>query len=106
MESLFEEIEQKKKVAYFVNYNDVERWICKRYGFKEYCIPALHETGNDTELKFHIVDNYQMDLDDWTNVEKFRGKDCGMMWATRKLLCQMARENVIPYGEYVISISW
>lgn len=93
-----------KKQMIEVNYSDLERAIEKHFGFKEYCIPAAEEVGNDTSLTYRIDGK----LDPWELKDLEEMKACGgnKNWRTQMLMNALCADGILEPGEYVINISW
>ena len=94
-----------KKQMIEVNYSDLERAIAKHFGFKEYCIPAAEEVGNDTALTYRI-DNEPLDTWEMTDLEEIKARGGNKNWRTQLLMHAMCLEGALEPGEYVINISW
>ena len=87
----------KVEVVITCDAHEIERIIEKEYEFKEYSIVASEEIGNYVHVKF-TVDG---EVDDIGEVDARKE-----MYMTREYLNDLARQNKIQKGTYVIDVSW
>ncbi len=87
-----------------VDYHELERKIQDHYGVKEFSIPCDQETGNDCSLDFSISKG---ELDDYATKELEKFKETGRHHnLLSELLTDMANNDIIPEGDWLIYICW
>ena len=85
------------EVVVMCDSHEIEKIIEKEYGFKEYSIVASEEIGNYVSMEF-TVDGEVGDPEDI--------EDRKEMYMTREYLNDLARQNKIQKGKYVVDCSW
>lgn len=87
-----------------VNYEDLERLVHEVYDQPGYSLVADIESGNDFSYTFSVckeeIDNYDLE-----KLQLFRdtGLHHSLIWT---LLADLCNQEIIPEGNYLISISW
>jgi hypothetical protein len=82
-----------------VEYSEVERVINEHYGFDDYSIPMAEEVGNDVSLEF-VVDG---EVDDYA-AEAISNRK--VQYHTCDYLNDLARQEIIEKGRYIVNVSW
>lgn len=82
-----------------VDYDDVQKAINKQYGFEDYNLPYAEEANNDSCLLWNIdgkltahEEKLLVQYQDWASA--------------RMYMNDLARQEIIPTGTYLIKISW
>lgn len=96
------ELKYQKKVIYEVDYNDWDEFINKYYGIKQYEIVAAEEYGNYESHSFTAKKGEDYDEEDIRDLKS--GKF--VPWVTHDIFQDLANNDAIPEGEYLISVFW
>lgn len=96
----------ESRMAHYVNYNDLDSFLTKRFGFEErYEFIAAEEMSNDSAKTMHIC---KEDISKWDKEEleeMLKTKKWGH-YNTHLLLQHLCNLDEIPEGRYVIKVSW
>lgn len=87
-----------------VDYSDVEIAIQQEYGREDYSLPADMECGNDIAQTM-FISKEELDECDTDDIQDFKDRK-KHQWMTRLLMQDMCNRDLIPAGDYVISVSW
>jgi len=96
------------KSVHRVDYGDLERKIQEEWGFP-YEMPCDMECGNDTSHEFDGITKAQaiQELQEDTRLmEWVQSQGRKQMWGPRTFLLEMVRRDIIPEGDYIITVSW
>ena len=108
--------EPKAKTKYFIDQNDVERWVSEQYGIQGFNVPsdlqeyASPEGSYTVSADGEISDYRKEEFEEW--LEEAQSKELGKYESlssrlmTDPLMNKLADDGHIPKGEYVISISY
>ena len=95
------------KITHHVNYNDLDRaineFLKKKGCVKKFEFVAHEEMSNDSSKEFNIG-HY-----DWAVPDEKKKKeiiDGKLSWRTSCILEWMHEEGEIPFGNYVVKVSW
>lgn len=100
------ELKMEKEECYIVDYNDLDNFINEYYSLKgvpEYYFVDDEEASNDNTYMFEV--NGEVDEYDETELEAFLNGEAHE-FMTGTLLNDLARKNVIPKGNYIITVCW
>jgi len=91
------------KTIHKLDYSDLER-IIKAVYKQDYSVAAAEEVGNDSALTFSVKSE---PLDKWQqeSMEEFKTKG-DYSYSTSTILQDLANNNYLPEGDYVIEICW
>jgi hypothetical protein len=93
------------KVYVTVDYYELNRFISFLSG-KEYDFVADQECGNDSEHEFNLEGIEPFD-DDIKKIESFLYGDGNLpKYSTGDLLQYLAQNEIIPFGTYLVKVSW
>lgn len=108
----------QKESVYKVEYHEIEDLINKhlktdkhrevaenKYSNNDYELPCYEELGNDTYMDVD-VEKGRIDDYDKKRVDRAFAEGKWPHYSTRTLMNMLCDLDVIPEGEYVISISW
>lgn len=95
----------EQETYYILDYDELETIIQDEYDISSFDIPSIEEKGNDAYMIFW-VEKFE-ELDEWNakDVEKIRNGE-GVMYSTNTIVRDMANRGIIPFGKYLVSISW
>ena len=92
------------KVLHVVDYSDLEKIIAATY-YQDYELPYDEECNNDTSLTATVGKGQNTSDYDRKRLETFKDSGKGQ-YMMRPLLNDLADQNLIPEGEYLIEVSW
>lgn len=109
----------QKESVYKVGYREIENLInehlktdkhreveqAKRYGRNDYELPCYEEMGNDVSMDV-CVEKGKVDDYDKKTVDRAFAEGKWPHYSTSVLMNMLCDLDVIPEGEYIISISW
>lgn len=93
-----------KEVMVTVEYGDLEEFITKVYGLKEWSFVADQECGNDSQHSFDVdgkVEEYDLE-----EIKEFQEKKVQSQFLTPVLLNDCCAKGLIEKGEYLIRVCW
>lgn len=93
-----------EKTYNVVDYHEVEKAIQDFYGIDEFSVPCDLETSNDTNHSFTI--DGKLDQYDLVDLAEFKKELKQTYWRTPLLMNDLCRNDIIPPGDYLISVSW
>jgi hypothetical protein len=99
------------KSVHRVDYGDLESKIQEVYGIT-YEMACDIECGNDTSHEFDGITKETAEkaaADKWDGADFQEWKDGNgkkKLWGPRLILLDMVRQDIIPEGDYVVSVSW
>ena len=96
------------KTVNFVEYYDLEEFICETYGLCDLSIPEILEASNDTSRQV-TVNAGSLDGREIDTLQKFidfEGRKSCSLYSLSTVLKDLCNKGLIPAGEYVINISW
>lgn len=93
------------KTTHHVEYNELDKAINQHFGTTHFEVVAVEEAGNDESRTFDFTENDTLDEYDLEDIENFKN---GWLpnYRTATLLLKMAQDGAIPFGCYVVNISW
>lgn len=97
---------QERLNVFYMDYGKFEKLVNHVYCINDFSVPCDQEIGNDSYIFFR---DSKGEVDEWNEKElkefiDSNGNDgCHM---TGTLLNDMIRKNILPPGNYLISISW
>ncbi len=111
------ELQMKKKTVLYVDYSDLDTFICAEYGVTQYEFVADHEAGNMSSYEFDISGKTfrdkaesseahpesEWDANAW---KKWRASDGASGLMTRNILQDLCARGRIPAGEDTIHVFW
>ncbi len=92
------------KTVITMDYDELEKIIFKAYNQK-FCFVADNELGNDSSWNRAFDLNCPLEDYEVEELEKFKLTGKGD-YLTNTIMQDMVNNNVIPSGEYLISVSW
>jgi hypothetical protein len=92
------------KTVNFIDYSDLEEFLCKTYGLDEVSVPAMLEASNGSS---HSVRAEKGPLDEYEqkDVEKFID-DPDSVYGLHTIFKDLCNKDLIAPGNYVIQVSW
>jgi hypothetical protein len=93
-----------KTVTYFeVEEREFERFVKEIYGH-DYSFVADVECGNDSEHSFPVR---KSEIDEWDAARLETFKQTGRYdWLVHTLFQDLVNRDLIPEGNYLVSVSW
>jgi hypothetical protein len=93
-----------------MDYNELEKLIHEKFGFKEYEFAAVEECGNDSSHEFTVdgeLDEWDKEtLHEWEHGNpEMEGKHF-VHYSNGILLNALCFHEIIEPGEYIISVCW
>ncbi len=94
-----------EKVCYTrIDYNELEDIICQFYDLKMFSVVATEEWSNDEEHSYDVkkenLNNYQN-----KNIRELRHGE-NPMYCLNSILTDLANNDVLEEGKYLIDVSW
>ena len=93
----------KKKSVIEIDYNEVDRLAQETYGHNPEIV-ASEEWNNDEEHSIEV--DGELDKWDLEALTKFIKTGHASFGIARILLNDLARQNLIEKGEYLVTVSW
>ncbi len=92
------------KTINFIDYNDLEEFLCKTYGLDEVSVPSILEASNDSS---HTVWASKGPLDKYQEIEmkKFLENPYSV-YGLHTIFKDLCNKDLIAPGNYVIQVSW
>lgn len=93
------------KTVNFIDYSDLEEFLCKTYGLAEVSVPELLEASNDSS---HSVWAEKEPLNEWEqkSMEKFMKGNCIYSHGLHAIFKDLCNKDLIAPGNYIVQISW
>ena len=88
-----------------VDYSDLDAFISEVYGH-DFESAACEEWSNDSQHKIIIPGKYVFSDDDYESIQRFRRGDGYDSFILRAIMQNMVNNDVLPPGNYLISVSW
>jgi hypothetical protein len=96
-------LEYETKTINEIDYRDLDTFIQKEYGWKEYEFVAVEECSNDSYHSFDVDGN--LDTCDLSSIDKW--KNGGFVhYSNHTIMNMLCRDGHIPAGNYIVSVSW
>lgn len=96
----------KTETVHTVDYSEFDRFIMQEYGItRRWTIVADQEGKNDSTIELTAEEGEEVDEYDKEQIEKFRGTGNGSFIA-QALLQDCANRGLIPFGTYIVRVSW
>jgi len=97
--------EFKTKTIHSIHYSDWEEFVKKVYKVEKYHFVSMEETRNGTSHSF-TASNKPLEKYDKEDIQRFIDWDGRQKFTAGLLLNDLAANNRIPPGDYIIKVYW
>ena len=95
----------EQKTFYILTYHELDKLIADTYKVSGYECVAEEEWNNDSSYTFNSV-NGSLKEYEGDRVSKWLNGTGRPMYCTGIFLSMLVRDNVLPFGNYLVTVCW
>lgn len=95
----------KIKTITEITYDELEKLVKEKLGYKDYNFGAVQECGNDSSHQFTVEKEFEDEEYDQETIEQWE-KGEFVNYSNGIILNKLCKEGHIPEGNYLVTVCW
>lgn len=95
----------KEEKVFRLDHDELDRFIAKVYGLKDFSVVMTEEASNDSTLSFAEISARKQDEYDLEMLDNFK-QGINRRFFTHVILNDLCIQGLIPPGDYIVDVCW